>query len=225
MADRPKAVVGWSSGKDSAYALHVERLSAEVEIVGLLTTLSDEFDRVSMHGVRNALLDQQLTSLDMPCTKIRIPSPCPNEEYERHMGAALETLRAEGVTEVVFGDLFLQDIRTYRETQLARIGMTARFPLWHRNSRELAQEMIGAGLRAVLTCVDPRVLDPSFAGRPYDLELLDDLPAGVDPCGENGEFHTVVLDGPMFRQPVAAERGEIVVRDGFVFADVLQTSE
>jgi len=221
MTNLPKAILAWSSGKDSAYALHVAKQSAQVEIVGLLTTLTEAFDRVSMHAVREELLDLQTASLGLPCTKVWIPSPCPNEVYEQRMGDAMNAVRDAGVTHVVFGDLFLQDIRDYREAQLARVGMQGVFPLWLRNTESLAHEMVTAGLRAVITCVDPRALDRSFAGRVFDASFLQDLPEGVDPCGENGEFHTVVTAGPMLQNPIAVEAGEVVERDGFVFADVL----
>lgn len=221
MTNLPKAILAWSSGKDSAYALHVAKQSAQVEIVGLLTTLTETFDRVSMHAVREELLDLQAASLGLPCTKVWIPAPCPNEVYEQRMGDAMNAVRDAGVTHVVFGDLFLQDIRDYREAQLARVGMQAVFPLWLRNTDSLAHEMVAAGLRAVITCVDPRALDRSFAGRVFDDSFLQDLPEGVDPCGENGEFHTVVTAGPMLQNPIIVESGEVVERDGFVFADVV----
>ena len=221
MAGIPKAVVAWSSGKDSAYALDVARRSGGVEIVGVLTTLTDAFDRVSMHGVREELLDLQIAGLGLPCTKVRIPAPCPNDVYERRMGAALAELRRSGVTHVVFGDLNLGDIRAYREAQLARVDMQCVFPLWLRDTAGLAREMLASGLRAVLTCVDPKALGRDFAGRAFDQALLDDLPEDVDPCGENGEFHTVVIAGPMLAAPLAVTVGPIVERDGFVFADVV----
>jgi uncharacterized protein (TIGR00290 family) len=215
-----RAIVSWSSGKDSAYALHEIRRSGAFELVGLLTTVSSEFDRVSMHGVREALLDRQAAAVGLPCHKIRIPSPCPNEVYEREMVEALALWRGDGVHHVIFGDLFLSDLRAYREARLAEVGMHGVFPLWHRPTRALAEEMIGAGMSATLTCVDPRVLPRSFAGRTFDQRMLDELPPGVDPCGENGEFHTVVAAGPMFDRDIPVVTGEVVERDGFVFADV-----
>jgi len=217
---RAKAVVAWSSGKDSAYAAHVAIESGELDVVGLLTTVTDEYRRVSMHGVREDLLDRQSVELGLPCVKVRIPAPCPNEVYERAMAEAMAGLKAEGVTTVVFGDLFLRDVRDYRETRLAEVGMTGVFPLWGRDTRALAEEMVEAGLVATLTCVDPRHVDASFAGRTYDRALLAELPAGVDPCGERGEFHTVVTAGPMLRCPIPVAVGPVVERDGFVFADV-----
>ena len=219
---RPKALVAWSSGKDSAWALHEARRAGEVEVVGLLTTVTSEFGRVSMHAVREALLEAQAEAVGLPCRTIGIPFPCVNEVYERRMETALGEARAEGVTRVVFGDLFLADVRAYRESRMAGSGVEPLFPLWGRDTAALAREMLAAGLRATLTCVDPRRLDRSFAGRAFDAALLGDLPPGVDPCGENGEFHTFAWDGPMFRRPVEVATGEVVERDGFVFADLLR---
>jgi uncharacterized protein (TIGR00290 family) len=218
---RPKALVAWSSGKDSAWALREVRRADELEVVGLLTTVTAEFARVSMHAVREALLDAQAASLGLLCRKVRIPWPCPNEAYEREMARALEAARAEGVTHVVFGDLFLEDIRAYREAKLAGSGISPVFPLWKRDTRALAREMIASGLRATLTCVDPRQLDGGFAGRAFDAALLDELPPSVDPCGENGEFHTFAWAGPMFDRPVPNAPGLVVEREGFVFADLV----
>ncbi|HEX4455396.1 MAG TPA: hypothetical protein VH143_31265 [Kofleriaceae bacterium] len=218
---KPRAVVSWSSGKDSAFALHVARLAGELELVGLVTTVTTAFGRVAMHGVRDALLALQVDAIGLPCRTVAIPSPCPNEVYERELFGALAAARDAGVTHVVFGDLFLADIRAYREALLGKLGMTCAFPLWHRDTSELAREMIAAGLRANLTCVDPRQLDASFAGRSFDAALLAALPATVDPCGERGEFHTFVSAGPMFLAPIRVVPGEVVERDGFVFADLL----
>jgi uncharacterized protein (TIGR00290 family) len=218
---RPKAVVSWSSGKDSAFALHEARRSGELEIVGLLTTVTASFGRVSMHGVREALLDRQAEALGLPCWKVPIPSPCPNEVYEREMARVLGEVARQGVDRVVFGDLFLEDLRRYREEKLRAIGMAAVFPLWMRDTAALARDMIAGGLQATLTCIDPRRVDRSLAGRTFDAALVEDLPAGVDPCGENGEFHTFAWAGPMFAAPIAVTVGEVVDRDGFVFADVL----
>jgi len=218
---RKRALVAWSSGKDSAYALHLARQDGRYEIVGLLTTIADAYERVAMHGVREALLDAQAAAVGLPLVKVRIPSPCPNEVYERAMGEAMAAALDDGIDHVVFGDLFLADIRAYREAQLARVGMTPIFPLWLRDTAALAREMIGAGMTAVLTCVDPKQLDRGFAGRTFDAALLDALPASVDPCGENGEFHTLVTAGPMFARPIPTRTGAVVERDGFVFADVL----
>ena len=218
---RPKALVAWSSGKDSAWALHEARRAGEVEIVGLLTTVTSEFGRVSMHAVRETLLDRQAEVLGLPCRKVRIPWPCPNEMYERAMELALAEARADGITSAVFGDLFLADVRAYREVKMAGSGIEPLFPLWGRDTSQLARDMLSGGLRATLTCVDPRRLDRSFAGRIFDEALLTALPADVDPCGENGEFHTFVSAGPMFRTPLEVVVGEVVEREGFVFADVL----
>ncbi len=218
---RPRALVAWSSGKDSAWALHELRRAGEVEAAGLLTTVTDPFARVSMHAVREELLDRQAAALGLPCRKVRIPWPCPNERYEREMARALAEARAEGITHAVFGDLFLQDIRAYREAQLAGTGIAPLFPLWGRDTARLAREMIEGGLRAVLTCVDPRRVSRALAGRAFDAALLAELPADVDPCGENGEFHSFAWAGPMFGSPVAIAPGQIVDRDGFTFADVL----
>jgi uncharacterized protein (TIGR00290 family) len=220
-APPPKAFISWSSGKDSAFALLEARRLGLADIVGVLTTVSEAHDRVSMHGVRNALLDRQVAALGLPCLKVTLPSPCSNEIYEARMAAAIERIKAENVRHIVFGDLFLQDIRAYRETKLAAAGMAGIFPLWRRDTGALARDMIACGLLAHLVTVDPRKLDRGFAGRRFDHELLAALPPGVDPCGENGEFHTFVSAGPMFPAPIAVTLGQIVERDGFVFADVI----
>lgn len=218
---RPKAVMSWSSGKDSAFALHEVRSHGQIDVVGLLTTVSSAFGRVSMHGVREALLDRQADELGLPCWKVPIPSPCPNDLYEREMARALTSIRQRGVDRVIFGDLFLEDLRQYREAKLREMAMSAVFPLWMRDTALLAREMIASGLVASLTCIDPRKLDRSFAGRIFDSRLLETLPGGVDPCGENGEFHTFASAGPMFARTIAVDVGEVVERDGFVFADLL----
>lgn len=225
MPHRSKAIMSWSTGKDSAFALHEALRSGEVEIVGLLTTVTSEFGRVSMHGVRESLLDRQAEALGLPCWKVSIPSPCPNEVYEREIVRVLAEVRRLGVGHVVFGDLFLEDLRRYREEKLVEVGMTAIFPLWMRDTAALARDMIASGLRATITCIDPKKLDPSFAGRSFDAEFLEALPSDVDPCGENGEFHSFVSAGPMFTAPVCVEVGEVVERDGFVFADVLPAAD
>jgi len=218
---RPKAWLSWSSGKDSAWSLHAMRQHGDVEIAALLTTVTQKYQRVAMHAVRESLLDVQAAAAGLPLVKVRIPSPCRNEVYERTMVDAMTRARVEGITHIVFGDLFLEDIRKYREENLAKCGMTPVFPMWLRNTREFANEMIESGLRAYLTCVDPKKLDASFAGRAFDKQLLADLPTHVDPCGENGEFHTCVVEGPMFASPIDVSVGEIVERDGFIFADLL----
>jgi uncharacterized protein (TIGR00290 family) len=216
-----KVLLAWSSGKDSAYSLHVLRQRKDVEVVGLLTTLNEVHDRVAMHAVRRTLLEAQAASAGLPLHVARIPSPCPNEVYEHAMAEALAQAIARGVSGVAFGDLFLEDVRRYREERMKPTGLELLFPLWGRATRPLAEEMIASGLRARLTCVDPRKLDRSFAGREFGEELLRDLPQGVDPCGEYGEFHSFAWDGPMFRRPLEVRGGEVVERDGFVFADLL----
>ncbi len=213
-----RALVAWSSGKDSAFALHA--IWDQVEVVGLITTVTREFGRVSMHGVREELLEAQASTLQLPLTKVFIPPACSNATYEAQMRAALEAGKDAGVEAVVFGDLFLEDIRRYREAQLLPLALEPIFPLWLRDTRALAEEMISSGFRAHLTCVDPRKLPAAFAGRTFDCALLDALPSGVDPCGENGEFHTFVSNAPRFSAPIPVESGEVVERDGFVFADV-----
>jgi uncharacterized protein (TIGR00290 family) len=218
---REKALLAWSSGKDSAFSLHVLRQQGDVEVCGLLTTVNETFDRVAMHAVRRELLEAQAEAAGLPLVIVRIPHPCPNEAYEAAMSRAMAEARGQGVTAVAFGDLFLEDIRRYREERLAGTGIRPLLPLWGRPTRALAEEMLASGLKARITCVDPRALPASFAGREFDAALLEDLPAGVDPCGENGEFHTFAWDGPMFRHPVRVRTADRVERDGFVFADLL----
>ncbi|MGH9406516.1 MAG: ATP-binding protein [Terriglobia bacterium] len=221
---KPRAWVSWSSGKDSAWALEAALRQGEVEIVSLLTTVNQTHGRVAMHAVRESLLEHQAEAVGLPLVKVALPWPCPNSVYEAAMSEALERARSEGVTRMVFGDLFLADIRRYREEKLAGTGIVPLFPLWHRDTRELAGEMIGAGVRAYVTCVDPRQIDRRFAGRCLDAEFLGDLPPHADPCGENGEFHTFVFAGPMFLRSLEIELGQVVERDGFVFADLLPKS-
>lgn len=218
---RPRAWMSWSSGKDSTLALHEARSSGELEVVGLLTTVNSTADRVAMHAVRRTLLEAQADALGLPVHVVELPWPCPNEVYEQLMSAAIATALDDGVTHMVFGDLFLEDIREYRESRLAGTGVTPVFPLWGRPTASLAHEMIDAGVRAVLTCVDPRQAPAALVGQWFDARLLEALPASVDPCGENGEFHTFVVDGPGFAHPLDVVVGEIVERDGFAFADVL----
>jgi uncharacterized protein (TIGR00290 family) len=216
-----KVLVSWSSGKDSAWTLHVLEQQYPGAVAGLLTTLNAAFDRVAMHAVRHTLLQAQAGAACLPLYTVNLPWPCSNAEYEERMAAATQQLVADGFTHVAFGDLFLEDVRRYREERLAGTGLTPLFPLWKTKSTlELAEEMIAAGLRAYLTCLDPRKLPPHFAGRAFDKALLADLPAGVDPCGENGEFHSFVWDGPMFTRAIAVKVEETVERDGFVFTDV-----
>jgi uncharacterized protein (TIGR00290 family) len=217
----PRALIAWSSGKDSAWALHEVRREGLFNVVGALTTVTADFARVSMHGVREKLLRAQLDAAGLPAVVVRIPFPCPNEIYEREMGAVIEEAKARGITHMIFGDLFLADVRAYRERQLAGTGITPVFPLWQRPTAPLAREMIAAGVEAHLSTVDLEKLPASFAGRRFDLALLDALPDGTDPCGENGEFHSFVSAGPMLKGRVAVKVGETVERDGFAFADLL----
>jgi len=218
---RPKLLLSWSSGKDSAWALHVLRQRDDCEIAGLLTTINESAGRVAMHAVRETLLEQQAAAAGLPLVKIPIPYPCPNEAYEAAMATAMANAKRDGVTMVAFGDLFLEDVRAYRVEKLAGTGIEPVFPVWELETKALAREMVAAGLRAHVTCVDPKQLDPAFAGRTFDTDFLDDLPDGVDPCGENGEFHSFAYEGPMFAQPIPVRAGEVVERDGFVFADLL----
>ena len=220
-----KVVVSWSSGKDAALTLHRLRHDPSVEVVGLLTTITREYARVSMHGVREELLEQQAAAAGLPLEKVEIPAPCPNEVYDRLMAGAVRRLADRGVTHLAFGDLFLEDIRAYRESRLAATGLRPLFPLWGIPTRTLAEHMLMIGIEAWVVCLDPRKLSPSFAGRRFDAGFLADLPAEVDPCGENGEFHTFVSGGPMFRTPIRVHRGEVVERDGFLFADLVPAEE
>ena len=221
MTHVPKAYVSWSSGKDSAWALHEARAAGLAEVVGVLTTFSEVYDRVAMHGVRTSLLDRQVAALGLPSLKVMLPTPCSNGIYEARFAAACEELKVAGIRHIVFGDLYLEDIRAYRERQLAGTGMTPVFPLWELPTAILARDMIDAGLRARLSCIDSRALDGSFAGREFDRALLSALPETADPCGENGEFHTFVYDGPMFREPLAITSGEVRNVDGFIYTDLL----
>lgn len=220
MAPKPKLLLSWSSGKDSAWTLHRLRQSDAYDIVGLVTTVNQEYERVAMHGVRQSLLEQQATAVGLPVWHVALPHPCTNDEYERRMRALIARAREAGVSHMAFGDLFLEDIRTYRERQLQGTGLTPVFPLWGTNTRALAYEMIEGGLRAVLTCVDPKRLPADLAGSQFDTTLLAHLPSDVDPCGENGEFHTFCHAGPMFDKRIDVDIGATVVRDGFVFCDL-----
>lgn len=217
----PRVWLSWSSGKDSTYALHTLRSAGEVEVVGLLTTLNSTADRVAMHAVRRELLLAQAGALGLPVHPIELPWPCPNGVYEELMADALQAARGAGVEGVAFGDLYLEDVRAYREEAMSGTGLRPLFPLWHLPTAQLARDMVAGGVRAILTCVDPRQIPAEFAGRWYDEALLADLPSSVDPCGENGEFHTFVVDGPGFAAPLDVRIGETVERDGFVFTDVL----
>ena len=216
-----KTWLSWSTGKDSAWALHVLRQTPGIEVAGLFTTCNARFGRVAMHAVRRRLLEMQAEAAALPLAVIDIPHPCSNAEYQAAMGAFVDGAHRSGVEAMAFGDLFLADIRAYREARLADTGIAALFPLWMRDTHTLAREMIAAGLAAHVTCVDPARLPRRFAGRMFDAALLADLPPEVDPCGENGEFHTCVSAGPMFRVPLDVRVGEIVERDGFVFADLV----
>ena len=211
----------WSGGKDSAMALHTLLQRFDVRIDALLTTFTETYDRISMHGVRRELLVQQAQSIGLPLHEVRIPAQCVNAIYEARMEEALRIHYAEGVRIVAFGDIFLEDLRAYREKNLARIGMTALFPIWKRDTRELIRQFHATGFRAIAACIDPRVLNRSFAGRELDDSFFRDLPAGVDPCGENGEFHSFVFDGPIFHSPIPIRTGEIVERDSFIYCDLL----
>jgi len=217
----PKVLLSWSSGKDAAWALHGLRQKGDVEVVGLLTTLNEAFDRVAMHGVREALLEAQAAAAGLPLWKVPLPWPCSNEAYEGRMARVCVEAAGQGIEAVAFGDLFLEDVRDYRTQKLAGTGLRPLFPIWNTDTASLAREMVASGLKATLACVDPKALDATFAGREFDAALLADLPPTVDPCGERGEFHTFAWDGPMFRHPVPVRRGEVVERDGFVFADLV----
>lgn len=219
---RQCVALSWSSGKDSAWTLHRLRQDPNIEVVALVTTINEAFNRVAMHAVRQALLHAQAEAAGLPLIEVPIPYPCSNADYESRMRALLERLRGERIERMAFGDLHLTDIRAYREKQLQDTGITPLFPLWNEPTPELARSMIAGGLRAVLTCVDPKRLAAEFCGREFNAALLDALPANVDPCGENGEFHSFACAGPMFRAPIAVEIGETVERDGFVFTDLKQ---
>jgi uncharacterized protein (TIGR00290 family) len=223
MSDR--VLLSWSSGKDSAWTLYILRQQG-VEVVGLLTTFNETADRVAMHAVRRTLVVAQARALGLPLWRVPLPWPCDNREYEARMGAMVARARASGVTHVAFGDLFLEEVRDYRIRQLAGTGIDPLFPLWGSpaDTPALARRMVQAGLRAIITCVDPKQLAPQFVGRFYDATLINELPKGVDPCGERGEFHTFCFDGPMFRSEIPVQAGEVVNRDGFWFADVLDQS-
>lgn len=214
-----RVLLSWSSGKDCAWALHVLRQQPGIEVVGLLTTVNSEFNRVAMHGTRRSVLEAQAAATALPLWIIPLPWPCSNEVYEQRMAEACNRAVHERIDAIAFGDLFLRDVREYREKQLAPTGLEPLFPLWEIPTGQLARDMIADGLRAKLVCVDPRQLDPSFAGRDFDARFLDDLPESIDPCGERGEFHTCAYAGPMFTAPIPMNAGEIVTRDGFTFAD------
>ncbi len=217
---RKRVALSWSSGKDSAWSLNLLREDPEIEVVALVTTLNEQFDRVAMHAVRRELLELQAESLGVPLWTVLLPWPCSNDEYEARMSTLCTRAINEGVEAMAFGDLFLADIRAYREKQLAGTGLEPLFPVWQIPTRQLAAEMVASGLKAKITCIDPKVLPVEFAGRDFDFEFLAYMPSGIDPCGENGEFHSFVYDGPGFSVPIDISVGEIVERDGFVFADL-----
>jgi uncharacterized protein (TIGR00290 family) len=215
----------WSGGKDSAMALHALLKQNQYRIVSLLTTVTERYERISMHGVRRELLHRQVQSIGLPLHEVRIPPQCVNSIYEARMEEALRVHHKEGIRKVAFGDIFLEDLRVYREKNLARIGMTALFPIWKRDTGELIQFFHAQKFRSVAACIDGKVLARQFAGRELDAAFFNELPPGVDPCGENGEFHTFVFDGPIFRTPVRFRTGEVVERDSFVFCDLLPLEE
>jgi uncharacterized protein (TIGR00290 family) len=220
---RPKALISWSSGKDSAFALHEIRRADEFEIVGALTTVTETFDRVSIHGVRRQILLAQCEAAGLAPRIVPMPYPCPNETYELRIGEAVAQAAGEGITHIIFGDLYLADIRAYREQKLEGTGITPVFPLWQRPTLPLAQAMIASGMEAYLATVDLKKLPSEFAGRKFDAQLLADLPEGIDPCGENGEFHSCVVAGPMFTHRLAVTPGERVERDGYAYCDLVMS--
>jgi uncharacterized protein (TIGR00290 family) len=220
----PSILFCWSGGKDSAMALHALRERNAVRISGLLTTVTEGYDRISMHGVRRSLLLQQAEAIGLPLQEVRIPPQCGNPIYEARMEAALRTQLAQGTRTVAFGDIFLQDLREYRERSLARVGMDAVFPIWKRDTRDLAREFCTLGFRAIAVCVDSKKLSREFAGRELDESFFRDLPDSIDPCGENGEFHSFAYDGPIFSRPITIQRGKVVERGGFCFCDLLEAA-
>ena len=222
MTTRPRVLLSWSSGKDSAWALHVLQRSGDVDVVGLLTTFNEEADRVAMHAVRRRLAEAQALATGLPLWSVPLPFPCSNEDYEKRMGQAIDRARQEGIDQMAFGDLFLEDVRDYRLQLLASTGIEPIFPIWcsAEETPQLARQMLAEGFQATLTCVDPKALDPSFVGREFDARLLDDLPSTVDPCGERGEFHTFCHRGPIFDADIPVQTGTRVHRDGFEFCDL-----
>jgi len=220
-----KTLLSWSSGKDSAWALHVLRQQSEVEVVGLMTTVNQLYQRIAIHAVRLELLQHQAEAVGLPLHIIDLPYPCTNAQYEAAMEKFIAEAKQQNIECMAFGDLFLADVKEYREAKLAGTGITPLCPIWLTPTNKLAKEMIASGVRAVVTCIDPRQLDASFAGREFNEQFLSDLPQNIDPCGERGEFHTFVFDGPMFTKPVPIEVGEITEREGFVYADVLPSED
>ncbi len=216
-----KVILCWSGGKDSALALYELRKSGHYEVIALLTTITEDYDRVSMHGIRRSLLEEQAGHIGLPVEKVLITKDASTEDYASRMAAALNRYKRQGVREVAFGDIFLEDIRSYRENNLSQVGMKGLFPLWGKDTAGISRSFIGLGFRAVITCVDTRALDKSFTGRFFDESFLNDLPSGVDPAGENGEFHSFVFDGPLFRKKVGFEIGERRLADSFLFCDLV----
>ena len=216
-----KVILSWSGGKDSALSLYEIQKSGKYEIASLLTTINEDYDRVSMHGVRRVLVEQQAHSLGLPITEVFVPRDCSNEEYETRMGKVLTRFKQDGITKAVFGDIFLEWVKEYREKNLARLGMKGVFPLWGRNTAELTRSFIALGFQAIITCVDTKLIAARFLGRILDSQFLAELPANVDPCGENGEFHSFVFAGPIFKKRIAYTLGETVQRDSFYFCDLL----
>lgn len=221
---RKRTLLSWSSGKDSAWALHTLRQQSDVEVVGLFSTVNQEFERVAMHAVRNELVKLQAESAGLPVQLIPIPYPCSNADYENIMGEFIKQVKQQGIDCIAFGDLYLEDIRKYREEKLANTGITPIFPLWGKDTRALSEEMVKGGLRAIITCIDPKTMPSDLAGKEYNQSFLEKIPANVDPCGENGEFHSFAFDGPAFKRPVNVVVGETVSRDGFIFTDLLPIS-
>ena len=217
-----RILLSWSSGKDSAWALHLLRQNPECRVEALVTTFNSAADRVAMHAVRRALVEEQARAVGLPLWQVELPWPCSNAQYEEIMRGVCRRAVAEGIADIAFGDLYLEDIRAYRERQLEGSGLEPLFPVWKIPTRQLAADMINAGIRAKITCVDGSKLDRSFVGREFDREFIESLPPTADPCGENGEFHTFVYQAPVFAHPIAVETGEIVERDGFIFSDVLR---
>ncbi len=217
-----RILLSWSGGKDSAWALHLIRQVGEYEVVGLLTTLNAAYSRVAMHGFRETLLDRQAEEIGLPLWKVPLPWPCSNEEYEKRMAALCKRAVSEGIFGIAFGDLFLEDIRTYRIDRMRGTGLEPLFPVWGIPTALLAGQMMDGGLRARITCLDPTKIDANFAGRDWSKELLAELPLSADPCGENGEFHTFVYDGPIFRKPIQVMHTQTVERDGFIFAELAE---
>ena len=220
-----KTLLSWSTGKDSTWALYQLQQDPKIDVVGLFCTVNQEFNRVAMHGVRRELLELQAERVGLPLEVIAIPYPCSNNEYEMRMTRFIDQVRADNVDFCAFGDLYLEDVRQYRENNLNNTGITPIFPLWRKSTAEISSEMINNGLRAIVTCIDPKRMSETFVGREYNKSFLQDIPVEVDPCGENGEFHSFAFDGPMFREPINVSAGETVHRDGFVFSELLLNEE